>query len=81
MFPASAKAFALCASSPDSGRRWWSKWTATTVEELIKTNVPNGINYLTTAPIADNTDGDLKIVVLSSEPATKYNGYLYIWEN
>lgn len=41
----------------------------------------NGINYLTTAPVADNTDGDLKIVVLSSEPATKYNGYLYIWEN
>lgn len=58
-----------------------TKWTATTVEELIKTNVPSAINYLTTAPVADNTDGDLKIVVLSSEPATKYNGYLYIWEN
>lgn len=36
-----------------------------------------GIPYLTTAPTADNTDG-LKFVVLSSEPATKYNGYIYI---
>ena len=33
--------------------------------------------YQTTEPTADNTDG-LKIVVLSSEPQTKYNGYLYI---
>lgn len=33
--------------------------------------------YLTTAPSANNTSG-LKIVVLSSEPATKYDGYLYI---
>ena len=32
---------------------------------------------LTTAPTAANTDG-LKIVVLSSEPVTKYAGYLYI---
>ena len=51
------------------------------VYQAIQSFVPNGINYLTTAPVADNTDGDLKIVVLSSEPATKYNGYLYIWEN
>lgn len=36
-----------------------------------------GLGVLTTAPSADNTDG-IKIVVLSSEPATKYNGYLYI---
>lgn len=36
-----------------------------------------GLNYLTTAPTADNTSG-LKIVVLSSEPATKYDGYIYI---
>ena len=32
----------------------------------------------TTAPSADNTDGGIRIVVLSSEPATRYNGYLYI---
>ena len=36
-----------------------------------------GLPILTTAPSANNTDG-IKIVVLSSEPATKYNGYLYI---
>lgn len=36
------------------------------------------LGYLTTAPSQDNTSGVLQIVVLSSEPATKYNGYLYI---
>ena len=36
------------------------------------------LSYLTTAPVADNTSGRLQIVVLSSEPATKYDGYLYI---
>ena len=36
-----------------------------------------GLNYLTTAPSSANTSG-MKIVVLSSEPSTKYNGYLYI---
>lgn len=35
-----------------------------------------GLPYLTTAPSADNTDG-IKIVVLSQEPSSKYNGYLY----
>ena len=40
-------------------------------------NQPSSMSYLTSAPSADNTDG-IKIVVLSSEPATKYNGYLYI---
>ena len=34
--------------------------------------------YLTTAPSADNTSGFLKIVVLASDPATKYDGYLYL---
>ena len=38
---------------------------------------PNEIQYLTTAPSADNTSGNLKIVVLSAEPATYYNGYIY----
>lgn len=37
-----------------------------------------GIAYLTTAPTSANTGGGIKIVVLSSEPTTKYNGYLYI---
>lgn len=38
----------------------------------------NGLNYLTTAPESANTSGQLKIVVLSSDPTTKYDGYLYI---
>ena len=38
----------------------------------------SGVSYLTTAPSAANTDGDLKFVVLSSDPATKYSGYIYI---
>ena len=37
----------------------------------------DSLPILTTAPSAANNDG-LKIVVLSSEPATKYAGYLYI---
>lgn len=36
-----------------------------------------GLPFITTAPSAANTDG-IKIVVLSSEPATKYDGYLYL---
>lgn len=43
------------------------------------TESPSGsVNYLTTAPTADNTDGDLKFVVLDSEPETKYDGYYYL---
>jgi hypothetical protein len=38
----------------------------------------NGIPYLTTAPTSNNTDAGLKIVVLEYDPATKYEGYLYI---
>ena len=37
-----------------------------------------GITYLTTAPTSANTDGGLIIVVLSSEPSTKYSGYIYL---
>ena len=53
-----------------------------TAGDLLRagTNGPeysNALPYLTTAPSADNTDG-LKIVVLSSDPSTKYNGYLYL---
>ena len=35
------------------------------------------IDYTTTAPTADNTDG-IKFVVLTAEPLTKYNGYIYL---
>lgn len=35
-------------------------------------------NILTSAPTAPNTSGILKFVVLSSEPSTKYDGYLYL---
>lgn len=37
-----------------------------------------GLKYLTTAPSSANNDGGLIIVVLSSEPATKYAGYIYL---
>ena len=37
-----------------------------------------GLKYLTTAPTTNNTDGTLKIVVLTSEPASRKTGYLYI---
>ena len=38
----------------------------------------SGVPYLTTAPVADNTDGTLKFVVLTAEPATRYEGYVYL---
>ena len=37
-----------------------------------------GLSYLTTAPESANTNGNLIPVVLSAEPTTKYEGYLYI---
>ena len=40
--------------------------------------IGGGIPYITTAPTSANTDGGLKVVVLSEEPATKYDGYIYI---
>ena len=49
----------------------------TITSNTISADTPSEISYLTTAPSADNTSGNLKIVVLSSEPATKYNGYIY----
>jgi len=36
-----------------------------------------GLGYTTTTPTANNSDG-LKIAVLSSDPGTKYNGWIYI---
>lgn len=44
----------------------------------IDVSQASSISYLTTAPSSANTDGGLKFVVLSSEPATKYSGYIYI---
>ena len=37
----------------------------------------NVLNVLTTAPTGNNTDG-VKVVYLTSEPATKYSGYIYL---
>lgn len=57
--------------------------TATTL-----TTLKNGSNYYSlgggdipytnTAPTGPNTSGGIKVVVLSEEPATRYDGYLYI---
>lgn len=41
-------------------------------------NNPAEIQFLSTAPTEDNTDGSLKFVVLSEEPATYFDGYYYI---
>lgn len=39
--------------------------------------LPSGVDYITTAPTEANTSGRLIFVVLTSEPATKYDGYIY----
>lgn len=36
-----------------------------------------GVNYTTIEPTADNTEGDLKIVILDAEPTNRYEGYQY----
>ena len=51
--------------------------TSTNVITLNEFIVNSGVAYQVTEPTAANTDGDLKFVVLSSAPATKYAGYLY----
>ena len=43
----------------------------------VAQTLPSGVEYLTTAPSAANTNGNLIPVVLTSEPATKYDGYIY----
>lgn len=40
-------------------------------------NRPSSMSYITEEPTADNTDG-IKIVVLTYEPDTKYDGYIYL---
>ena len=59
--------------------------TTTTAGQLVKTTSTSGtftsgnsLPYITTAPSAANTDGGLILVVLSSDPATRYAGYIYI---
>lgn len=41
------------------------------------TDINNYIKYTTTAPASANTTG-LKIALLDSEPATKYDGWIYL---
>lgn len=40
--------------------------------------IGKSVGYLTSAPNAANTSGRLIFVVLSAEPATKYDGYIYL---
>ena len=51
------------------------------LQELVEAIQSGGeaasVSFLTVAPTADNPDG-LKFVVLSSNPAQKYDGYIYI---
>lgn len=57
-----------------SGATQGSLLAAGNVSAKWTTNLP----IHTTAPSSANTEGGIKIVVLSSEPATRYDGYLYI---
>lgn len=41
-------------------------------------DISGSIVYTTVAPTSDNTNGKLLLVVLESEPVTKYSGYLYM---
>lgn len=50
----------------------------TTQLDLSNYALKSDLEYITTAPVSNNTTGMIKIVVLSSEPATKYDGYIYI---
>ena len=38
----------------------------------------DGILYSSVAPTSANTDGTIKIAILNSEPANKYDGWIYI---
>ena len=49
----------------------------TGVITFIDNVVNDGMSYTTTAPSAPNTNGLMKLAVLSSDPATKYAGWLY----
>ena len=62
----------------------WDKLAATVdtssfvTTSQVESKIAEGVPYLTTAPSSANTSGKLKFVVLSSEPATYYDGYYYI---
>lgn len=47
---------------------------------FVKNSIDNiaSIPFTTQIPASANTDGKLKIAVLSSEPSTKYEGWIYI---
>lgn len=49
--------------------------SVTDMRKIVKNG--EGVNMLTTAPTSANTDGNYKMVFLTSEPQTKYNGYIY----
>ena len=69
-------AFYKCITVISTAGDWDStKWEAM---DLSKKENSGELSYSTTTPTAANTNGKLKTVVLSSEPATKYEGYLYI---
>ena len=53
--------------------------TYKTVSDIIDRTIENTdeIKYRDTAPTEDNNSGNLKVVVLSYEPSTYYNGYIY----
>lgn len=68
----------VSASSSGTSTDTISYITIDGAEKKIASPVANEISYTTTAPSADNTSGNLKFVVLSSEPAQRYSGYFYI---
>lgn len=37
-----------------------------------------GVDYITTPPVANNPDNNLKFVILDTAPPTRYNGYIYV---
>ena len=51
--------------------------TELAMKKLSAQLVDAGLKYVDVAPTEDNPYG-LKIALLATEPATKYNGYLYI---
>lgn len=68
-----------------TANRTWTLPSSTGTIALTTSNVSSAttattatkLSYTTTAPTSANSSG-LKVVVLSSEPTTKYAGYLYI---
>ena len=61
---------------------WDNEPTNNSTKPVTSDGILNYINggfpYLTTAPTANNTSGRLKVVVMNAEPATRYDGYIYI---